>query len=78
MKKLRVLDIANSSVKNIKVLAQCTTLEELDISNTSVRSLAPVANLESLKYIKAIGSRVRAKEIGKLRASRPELNILYH
>lgn len=78
MKKLRVLDIANSSVKNIKVLAQCTTLEELDISNTSVRSLAPVANLESLKYIKAIGSRVRAKEIGKLRAARPELNILYH
>ena len=78
MKGLRILDIANTSVKNIKVLAQCTTLEELNISNTSVRSLVPVASLESLRYIKAIGSRVKAKEINKLRAARPELNILYH
>ena len=78
MKSLRALDIANSNVRNIKVLALCNTLEELDISNTRVMSLAPVANIESLKYIKAIGSRVRSKEIGRLRASRPELNILYH
>lgn len=78
MHGLRVLDIASTSVKNVKVLAHCTTLEELNISNTNVRTLAPVANLESLKYIKAIGSKVKSKEIDKLRASRPELNILYH
>ena len=78
MYNLRVLDIASTNIKNIKVLAKCTTLEELDISNSNVKSLAPVANLESLKYIKAIGSKVRAKEITKLRTSRPELNILYH
>ena len=78
MYNLRVLDIANTGVKNIKMLADCTNLEELDISNTRVKSLAPVANIGTLRYIKAIGSKVKAKEINKLRASRPELNILYH
>ena len=78
MKGLRVLDIANSSVKYIKVLAKNNTLEEIDISNTRVTSVTPLMGIESLKYVKAIGSRVRVKEINKLRAARPELNILYH
>ena len=78
MYNLRVLDIASTNIKNIKVLAHCTKLEELDISNTKVKSLTPVANIESLRYIKAIGSKVKSKEINKLRTNRPELNILYH
>lgn len=78
MANLKMLDISNTNIKNIKVLSQCTSLEELNIANTNIRSLAPVAELSSLKYIKAIGSKVKAKEINALRSSRPELNIIYH
>ena len=78
MKNLRILNIANTSVKNIKVLANCTSLEELNIANTNVKTLAPVEKTGSLRYIKAFNTKVKAKEIDKLKAARPELNILYH
>lgn len=78
MPGLRVLDIANTHVKNIKMLAKCEALEELNIANTNVKSLAPVKNIASLRYIKALGSKVKAKEINALREARPELNIIYH
>ena len=78
MTNLRVLDIANTNIKNIKVLAKCTMLEELNIANTNVKTLSPVSGHSSLRYIKAIGSKIKVKEIDALRQSRPELNIIYH
>ena len=78
MKNLRVLDIANTGIKNIKVLAKCTALEELNIANTNVKSLGSLDNLGSLRYIKALGSKVKTKEIDALRNKKPELNIIYH
>ena len=78
MKDLRILNISNTSVKNIKVLATCPSLEELNIANTNVKTLKPIANSSNLRYIKAIGSKVKAKEIKTLRDNRPEVNIIYH
>lgn len=78
MKRLRVLNIANTGIKNIKPLAGCTSLEELNIANTGIKTLAPVEKLESLRYIKAVNSKVKAKEINALKASRPDVNIIYH
>lgn len=78
LENLRVLDIANTSIKNIKVLAKCTALEELNIANTNIKTLSPVSGHSSLRYIKAIGAKVKAKEIDALRNKRPELNIIYH
>ena len=78
MKNLRVLDIANTSVKNIKALSACTSLEELNIANTNVKTLSYIDKISTLRYIKAFNSRVKAKEIDALRNKRPELNILYY
>ena len=78
MKELRVLNISNTKIKNIKMLSSCTALEELNIANTNVKTLKPIANLSNLRYIKAIGSKVKAKEINALRDKRPEINIIYH
>ena len=78
LEKLRILDIANTNIKNIKILAKCADLEELNIANTNIRSLAPVEGLNSLRYIKAISSKVKTKEITALRNKRPEINIIYH
>ena len=78
MERLRILDISNTKIKNIKVLSNCTLLEELNVSNTNVKSLSPIASHIFLRYIKAIGSKIKKKEIIALSAKRPDLNILYH
>lgn len=78
MKRLRVLNIANTGIKNIKPLAGCSSLEELNMANTGVKTLSPIEKLESLRYIKAVNSKVKAKEINALKASRPDINIIYH
>lgn len=75
---LRVLNAGGTQVKTLKALAPLTKLEDLYIYNTGIKTLSPADLLPNLSQLKCYNTKIKSKEITKLKASRPNLNVLYY
>lgn len=75
---LRQLNVSGTQIKALKPLAQLNQLNELSIYNTRLRSLSPADKLPELRHLKCYNTRISRKAIDKLKAERPEINILYY
>ena len=75
---LKNLNLGGTQIRNIKPLAPLSQLEELSVYNTKVKNIQPIEKLNNLRHIKCYNTRISRRNIEKLRAQRPELNILYY
>ncbi len=78
MLKIKELNIGGTSISKLNALEKHNALENLLIMNTDVKKLAPVEALPSLRYIKAFNTRIKTKDIEKLKEKRPDLNIQHY
>jgi Leucine-rich repeat (LRR) protein len=76
--KIRQLNVSGTQIRSLKPLATLNQLFEIALYNTRVRNLNPVDKLMSLRHLKCYNTRISKKSIEKLKAARPELNILYY
>lgn len=59
-KMLESLDISNTRISDISVLAHCTKMEYLIMKNTAVTDLSALAEMRSLKNLHISGSKVES------------------
>lgn len=75
---LKVLDISGTQVARLNPVASCTELEQLDCYNTRISNIKPLENLLSLQLLRIYNTRVSEKNIGKLKAANPKLEVVYY
>jgi Leucine-rich repeat (LRR) protein len=76
--RIRQLNVSGTQIRSLKPLASLNQLHEISLYNTRVRNLNPVDKLMSLRHLKCYNTRISKKSIEKLKAARPEVNILYY
>ena len=59
LSNLLKLDLRNTKVKSLTLLASLSVLQTLDVSNTKVADLAPLAGLVALQVLRLSGTKVR-------------------
>lgn len=76
--QLEQLNVGGTQVKSLKATANLKQLTELSVYNTRLKSLSPADKLPALKHLRCYNTRISKKSIDKLKAVRPELNVLYY
>jgi len=75
---LKILDISGTQVARLNPVALCTKLEQLDCYNTRISNIKPLDDLQSLNLLRIYNTRVSEKNIGKLKAANPKLEVVYY
>ena len=74
---MRTLALPQSDIASIAPLHRFTHLVELDLDDTNVTDIAELVVFEKLAKLSIYGCSVPRAQIVKLRAARPDLDIVY-
>jgi Leucine-rich repeat (LRR) protein len=75
MRKLELLDLDNSEVRDLSPLAGLTSLDCLSLNNTSVSDLAPLAKVPNLRKIWVRNTGVTKDQVDALQKALPNCKI---
>lgn len=76
LEKIVKLNFSNTSVSNIEPLKNLSLLEEIAFNYTNVEVLTPIHQVENIKIIKCYQSKVRKKELEKIKLIYPKCEII--
>ncbi|MBW6491783.1 MAG: leucine-rich repeat domain-containing protein [Lentimicrobium sp.] len=78
LSNLRILDISGTKVTRLNALTSSVNLNQLICFNTRISNLKPLESLNKLQVLKIYNTRVSKKNIDKLRASKPNIEVVYY